>query len=460
MSEDKKKSKNEYKDVLNNREGSEGPSIYGSFRKRILDDDEKQLYNKVQDGAKTSYEFEGESSLEGDYVRKVDKKIVILYVTISTILLTSLIIFLYSLIPGPEDKFKQYKSLRAEFEKLSVKMSKKRNEIENIVLELKSNEKYKDLELEDSEGNILSDQQLETLSMQAKTESDKGIKSKINTIMQTDKELKALQKDIQSKYKGLGSPEVMTDEIGHEEIALSYLITNKGLTQHEALSIVENVNIFSYAYEGLYVWNFYEDGFYGSFITKGEADKTPNDIKKLAKRAYRARISALLSEKQKLTEKIEMLEAEKRQGSADVNKVSDEQAQQVRIDRLNEENRKLQEKMDKKQQIADLKTINYKLLGFEDAQKNGIITESMWDGVKLSRSTGHDYSSKVDFSVTDNLVIKPKQFGLSTFTEVYVFPKSLVAAGDIKIVKSDRICRIEFLDQRNLLNKNILIIAK
>jgi len=29
------------------------------------------------------------------------------------------------MIPGPEDKFKQYKSLRAEFEKLSVKMSKK-----------------------------------------------------------------------------------------------------------------------------------------------------------------------------------------------------------------------------------------------------------------------------------------------------------------------------------------------
>ncbi|MDA3885129.1 MAG: hypothetical protein PF638_05990 [Candidatus Delongbacteria bacterium] len=457
MSEDKKKSKNEYKDVLNNREGGEGPSIYGSFRKRILDDNEQQVYKKVQDGATTGYQFEGESSLEGDYVRKVDKKIVAIYVITSTILLTSIIIFLYSLIPGPEDKFKQYKSLRAEFEKLSVKMSKKRQEIENIVTELKSNEKYKDLELEDSEGNILSDQQLETLSIQAETESDKGIKSKINTIMQTDKELKAIQKNIQSKYEGLEAPEVMTDEIGHEEIALSYLITNKGLSQHEALNIIGNVNVFSYAYEGLYVWNFYENGFYGSFITKGEADKTPNAIKKLAKRAFKARINALLSEKQKLTEKIEMLEAEKRQESPDANKLSDEQ---IRIDRLNEENRKLQEKVAKKEQVVDLKTVNYKLLGFEYAQKKGIITESMWDGVKLSRSTGIDYSSKVDFSVTDNLVIKPKQFGLSTFTEVYIFPKSLVAAGDIKIVKNERICRIEFLDQRNLKNKNILIIAK
>ncbi|NOR45384.1 MAG: hypothetical protein GQ534_07335 [Candidatus Delongbacteria bacterium] len=457
MSEDKKNSKNEYKDVLNNREGSEGPSIYGAFRKRILDDEEQQVYKKVQDGATTGYQFEGESSLEGDYVRKVDKKVVAIYVVISTILLTSLVIFLYSLIPGPEDKFKQYKSLRAEFEKLSVRMSKKRQEIENIVLELKSNEEYKDLKLEDSEGNILSEKQLELLSLKAETESDKGIKSKINTIMQTDRELKALQKDIQSKYKGLESPEVMTDEIGHEEIALSYLITNKGLSQHEALNIIENVNIFPYAYEGLYVWNFYENGFYGSFITKGEADKTPNDIKKLAKRAFKARINALLTEKQKLTEKIEMLEAEKRQGSVDESKVSEEQ---LRIERLNEENRRLQEEVAKKEQVVEVKTVNYKLYNFEYATRKGIIIDDEWDGVKIGRSIGIDYSSKVNFLVTDNLVIKPRQFGLSTFTQVYVFPKSLIAAGDIKIVKSDKICRIEFLDQESLVNKNLLIIGK
>ena len=457
MSEDKNNSKDGYKDVMNNREGSDGPSIYGAFRKRILDDDEQQVYKKVQEGATTGYEFEGESSLEGDYVRKVDKKVVAIYVVISTILLTSLIIFLYSLIPGPEDKFKQYKSLRAEFEKLSVKMSNKRKEIENIVTELKSNDKYKDIELEDSEGNILSDQQLETLSMKAATESDKGIKSKINTIMQTDRELKALQKDIQSKYKGLESPEVMTDEVGHEEIALSYLITSKGLTHHEALNIIENVNIFSYAYEGLYVWNFYENGFYGSFITRGEADKTPNDIKKLAKRAFKARINALLTEKQKLTKKIEMLEAERREGTEDTNKISKEQ---LHIERLNEENKKLQEKMTKKEKAVVLNQINYKLLSFDFAQRKGIVTETIWDGVKLVKSRGIDYSKKIDFSVTDNLIVRPRQFGLTTFTEIYVFPRSLVAAGAINVIKIDRLCRLEFVDQANLKNKKILIIAK
>ncbi|MBN2790522.1 MAG: hypothetical protein JXR69_10070 [Candidatus Delongbacteria bacterium] len=454
MSEEKNNnSKSGYKDVLNNREGSEGPSIYGSFRKRILDENEKQIYDKVQDGASTGYNFEGESTLEGDYIRKVDKKVVVLYVVISTIILTSLIIFLYSLIPGPEDKFKQYKSLRAEFEKLSVKMSQKRKEIETIVLELKSNEKYKDLELEDSEGSILSDQQLETLSEKAETEDDKGIKSKINTIVQTDKELKELQKNIQSKYKGLEAPEVMTDEIGHEEIALSYLINTKGLDHTEALNLLESVNIFDYAYEGLYVWNFYEDGFYGSFITKGEADKTPNEIKKLAKRAFKARINALLTEKQKLTEKIEMLEAENRRNNTnkeidDSPVVEKEDTDDTPADTYEEKN------------IVEVKAINYKLLSFDYAQKKGVITESMWDGVKLNNSRGIDYASKVDFSVTDNLIIKPKQFGLSTFTEVYVFPKSLVASGYIDVIKKNTECRIEFNGLDNLNGKNLLIIAK
>jgi hypothetical protein len=86
MSEDKKNSKNEYKDVLNNREGSEGPSIYGSFRKRILGEEDKQAYDKVQDGASTGYQFEGKSSLEGDYIRKVDKKVIVFYVIVVLVL--------------------------------------------------------------------------------------------------------------------------------------------------------------------------------------------------------------------------------------------------------------------------------------------------------------------------------------------------------------------------------------
>jgi len=248
----------------------------------------------------------------------------------------------------------------------------------------------------------------------------------------------------------------MTDDIGHEEIALSYLINDKGLSQHEALNIIENVNLFSYAYEGLYVWNSYENGFYGSFITKGEADKTPNDIKKLAKRAFKARINALLIEKQKLTEKIKMLEAEKR-GSSNNYENNAEKSSREKL--LSDKKRKLKEEA-KRNTTSDLNQINYKLLNFDFAKRKGIITETVWDGVKLVKSRSIDYSRKVDFSDTDNLIVKPRHFGLKTFTEIYVFPRSLVATGAINVIRIDRLCRLEFVDKANLRNKNIVIIAK
>ena len=46
MSDDKNKGTK--RDLLNNRENSDGESIYGKFRSKILDEKEKAIFNKVQ----------------------------------------------------------------------------------------------------------------------------------------------------------------------------------------------------------------------------------------------------------------------------------------------------------------------------------------------------------------------------------------------------------------------------
>jgi len=142
---DDDKNKGFKRDFLNNRENAEGESIYGKFRSKILDKQEKEIFDKVQQGAESGYVFDSEDPLSGEYVRKIDKKIIVLYVAISTIILTSLIIFGYSLMPKAEDKFIKYKNLIAEVEKLNVKKSEKMLEIEKVVAELKQNDKYNKL---------------------------------------------------------------------------------------------------------------------------------------------------------------------------------------------------------------------------------------------------------------------------------------------------------------------------
>ena len=144
MSEDKKKNK---LDILNNRENSDDASIYGQFRQRILDDQSKELVDRVQKGAQSGYVFDdSEDTLSGEYVKKIDKKTIFRYVIISTVVLTTLILFIYSMIPDPSDKFNKYKSLIAEVEKLNVKKNKKIKEIEAIVEELRQNDAYQDIE--------------------------------------------------------------------------------------------------------------------------------------------------------------------------------------------------------------------------------------------------------------------------------------------------------------------------
>jgi hypothetical protein len=402
--------------------------------------------------------FDTDDPLSGEYIKKIDKKVIAIYVAISTVILTSLIIFGYSLIPKAEDKFNKYKSLIAEVEKLNVKKNQKMIEIEEIVEELKENDKYKDIEIDPAGDKVLTDQSMRFLTEQSEKEANPGIKDKISTIMQTDKEFRALQDDIIAKNKGLEPPQVMTRSNGHEQIAFNFLTQKKNLSSVQAREVIESVNVFDYTYEGLYVWNFYENGFYGSFITKGEADKSPNEIKKLAQQAFQDRIIGLEREKMELRNIQKQLETDLKTTQA---RVEELESERNKIGELDTKNRQLKEEVVKREElISELNSVRYKLLSYNFAIERGIISDSVWDGVKMEKTTGLDYSSKVDFAVTDYITIRPKQVGLSNFSEVYVLPKSYVISGDIKVLKKDQICKIEFINKQNLIQKQILIIAK
>jgi len=457
MSDDK--SKGTKRDLLNNRENAEGESIYGKFRSKILDEKEKAIFDKVQQGAESGYVFENDDDpLSGEYVKKIDKKVIVMYVAVSTLILTSLIIFAYSLIPKAEDKFNKYKSLIAEVEKLNVKKSQKMIEIEKIVNELKQNEKYQDIEIDPANDKVLTEQSMQFLSEQSAKEGNPGIKDKISTIMKSDKELKAIQDDIRAKNKGLEAPVVMTRSKGHEQIAYDFLTAKKGLSPDQAKNVIESVNIFDYTYEGLNVWNFYENGFYGSFITRGEADKSPNEIKKFAQQAFQDRILGLEQEKIELRNIQKQLETDLKTTQA---RVEELESERNKIGELDTKNRQLKEEVIMKEElISELNSVKYKLLSYNFAIERGIISDSVWDGVKMEKTTGLDYSSRVDFAVTDYITIRPKQVGLNSFTEVYILPKSLVSSGDIRLLKKDQICKIEFINKQNLIQKEILIIAK
>ncbi len=456
MSSDKEKGFK--RDLLNNRENSQGESIYGKFRSRILDQQEKEIFDKVQQGAESGYVFDTDDPLSGEYVRKIDKKVIVMYVAVSTIILTSLIIFGYSLMPKAEDKFIKYKNLIAEVEKLNVKKNQKMQEIEEIVSELKENDKYKDIEIDPASDKVLTDQSMQFLSEQSEKEGNPKIKDKISSIIQSDRELKALQDDIRAKNKGLEAPEIMTRSVGHEQIAYNFLTQKKNLSPTQAKEVIESVNIFDYTYEGLYVWNFYENGFYGSFITKGRADKSPNEIKKLAQQAFQERILGLEREKTELRNIQKKLETDLKATQARVEELESERS---KLGELDTKNRQLKEEVVKREeQISELNSVRYKLLSYTFAMERGYISDSVWDGVKMEKTAGLDYSSRVDFAVTDYITIRPKQVGLNVFSEVYVLPKSLVTSGDIRVLKKDQICKIEFVNKQNLIQKQVLIIAK
>ena len=56
---------------------------------------------------------------------------------------------------------------------------------------------------------------------------------------------------------------------------MAYLTKDKGLDQNTAKRLVQQVNLMDELVPGFKVWNFYNDGVYGTFVTQGERQGQP-----------------------------------------------------------------------------------------------------------------------------------------------------------------------------------------
>jgi len=447
-------------------ENKEAPkSIYQNYRKKIFDPfgKERKMLDEVERGKESAYSFDTSDGIEGIYIKKTSTSLKLLYAFIAIV---TAIFFVYiafqKVNPDAEAHFNSYKSIISDVENMETSISDKRKELQSVVVKLKKTGRAKEFDLSKADDYLLSPAEEKYLSEQISKEKGSEVKNIIQTLISKNEEIKTLREELEEKRKSLRPPVTMKRNLGHEKIAMDFLINEIGLSAKEAREKIENVNIFDYTYDGLYVWNYYENGFYGTFVTKGLSSKSPNQIKKIARSAYESKLNNLkLSEKNLIEEKTS-LETSLESSKQEIVKLAEEK-EKVAADKQSIASKASaleSEVKTRDELIKQMNTLYYSYINLKDGKRQNIISKGFFSGPEITNDESIGYNNSLDLTEERKIILKPEQFKLKEFEKVYILPNDHLKRGSIKLKYDNNQCEVIISRPEYLKEQRILIIAE
>lgn len=441
--------------------GNDKKNIYDNFRNKVINQDKVSHFRNEKgiDAPKIS-------SSEEVFKDKSPKFLVITTVTLLIIVVIFSANYFFRSNDYEENKFNTYKNLITELDSLNQSIFIKHNKLDKLVKELRNNNEYKNINLSKSENYLLTKPEKEFLKNQVNSEKGSEVKNMINTILQKNSEIEILSDQISELKQRLRPPVIMKKEKSHKQIALDFLTKEIKLDYNEALKKIQNVNIFDYTAPGLYVWNYYNNGFYGTFVTKGKSLKTPAEIKEIARKAFTEKfnknkeyLNKSLTDLQKTTREKFTLESKLEKNESELiarNENIESLKNQIHNLRIANDSLK-QIVSEEKSKIKDLNSVYYNLLSLEQAKKEGFIKESLFS--KSYNFKRISYPHSLDLDKKNTLSLEASRFKLTSIKDVEIYPSYYLENNDIKISIKNNILYVNFINIKKLKSDEILIIA-
>jgi len=146
----------------------------------------------------------------------------------------------------------------------------------------------------------LGPEQRAVLEKKLQNEEGIGYKDLISDILKQQKDIEDLKVQIQDLEKKLPTPVLVNRGDRHFDIAMNYLTKEKGLDEATAKKLVYQTNIMDELVPGFKVWNFYDNGVYGTFVTQGDAAVSPYGVIQAAKKKLVTEKNEAISQKEVL----------------------------------------------------------------------------------------------------------------------------------------------------------------
>jgi predicted nuclease with TOPRIM domain len=254
----------------------------------------------------------------------------------------------------------------------------------------------------------LKQEEREVLEQEIGKEKDVSVRSLLRDILKKKDEIRELKKAIAGIESLLPSPHIAKKGENHYQIALKFLVEEKGVEKERAVKMLLQTALLEELAEGFKVWNFYTGEEYGTSVTRGDARVSPYAFVRSAKKKLMDDRDRVMSERDHLAENIKSLE--------------EKQAEVItQLDRVSREKENLTAR------VSDLQTrVNsmfYRLDSQKNLKKKGILKSGFLTSLKLEDVSPQLFDRSLDLTFADELVITAADLGVQEIEDVILYPR-------------------------------------
>lgn len=333
----------------------------------------------------------------------------------------------FFLIKGPGEpkaspKMKQMEETVQQIQQLESSIQEKQNEVFGILSE------YKKKTGEDLPAvNImnLSPEQKKVLEEKIKNEKDVSIKSLLQDILDKNSDIQNLNARVQELETLLPKPHMVEKGENHYQIAMNFLLNEKGVDKARAMELVERTALFEPIVPGFKIWNFYAEDEYGTFITQGTAPISPNQIQRKVKKELVDAKDKAVAEKEKLQSDINEMEARRVELISQLDLLNQEKQNMLtRMSDLNDQNQEMQTSLNSVYYAIDLPKV---------LTEKGIIKGGFLRATKLQKVDVALFNKSLDLRGDAKITVAGADFQLEKIKDITVYPSFFKAGIDYKV---------------------------
>lgn len=363
------------------------------------------------------------------------------------------VVIVFFLLKGKGDKggspqIKQMEETVMQIQKLESDVQNRQNEIFKLVRDYK-NQTGKDL------GPLnmlnLTPEQKQLLEAKIKEEQNVSIKSLLEDILNKNKEIGDLKQKITEVEAKLPQSHVVEQGENHYQIAMDFLVNEKGLDKKKAREMVERTAIFEPLVPGFKVWNFYDNGEYGTFVTQGTAPVSPNSVqRKIKKELVDARDTAI-SERDKLALDVEELEKRRNELISQINLLNEEKQNLMgKIGDLDKQNQDLQKNLSSLFYYLDLK---------KNLEAKGVLKGGFLRSTKLQSVAPELFTMSIDLRENAKISVSAAELSIGKIRGITIYPTYFKKDLDysITIEENKQNAVITILDTKKFMSERLVI---
>lgn len=382
----------------------------------------------------------------------VRRNFTLLYVVVALLIVAIVVMSLF-LFKGKARKpaspqMKQMEETVQQIQKLESDIQEKQNEVFTLVGDYR---KTTGKDISGINALNLTPEQKQVFEEKIKSETNVSIQSLLQDILDKSGEIKGMQTKIQELESLLPKPHLVEKGENHYEIAMDFLLNEKGLEKKKTMELIERTALFEPLVPGFKVWNFFSGEEYGTFVTQGSAPISPNQIQRKVKKELVDAKDEAIATKTKLESDIKEMESRRAELISQLDLLHQEKESMLtRISDLNQQNLGLQAEMNSLFYILDLG---------KNLVKKGILKGGFLRSTKMQSVTAESFTASIDLRSVSTVSITASSLGVSRIKGVTLYPGFYKKGVDYSVAISEdrQTATLTILDPKKLQNERVVI---